>query len=187
MPSRNKVKIQRDGGIYHVYNRGVNAENIFFDNNDYIIFKQLLRFYLLRNEDLINKGKIFSDKIRLHAYTLLPNHFHMCVEQVHKYDMSRFMQSLMGSFVTRINIRHNRIGHLFQDVYKAGLIESDNAYLKTIMYIHNNALEFASKPWEYKHTDISEDLGFVYRDKLLSYYGNDMELYRSDLGKVRPR
>ena len=47
MPSKNSIKTYVEGGVYHVYNRGVNKQSIFIDDEDYLYFLTLLERYLI--------------------------------------------------------------------------------------------------------------------------------------------
>src|ERR1043165_3191633 len=51
---------------YHIYNRGVNRENIFIEERNYDLFLKLLEKHLLPVVDLV-------------AYCMLRNHFHLLV------------------------------------------------------------------------------------------------------------
>jgi len=97
MASRNERKIYIKGGIYHIYNRGVNKAEIFHNEQDYRYFEESFPMYLLTKSDLLsylgnhhysadkiahtlaraNKLKNYSSQIDLLAYCLMPNHFHI--------------------------------------------------------------------------------------------------------------
>ena len=55
-----------EGQFYHIYNRGNNKENIFFNENNYNYFLKKYDFY-------------FLDYLDIYCYCLLPNHFHLLV------------------------------------------------------------------------------------------------------------
>jgi len=55
-----------EGNFYHIYNRGNNRENIFFEENNY--------YYFLEKYD-----KYLTNYLETFAYCLLPNHFHLLV------------------------------------------------------------------------------------------------------------
>jgi len=56
MPGRNVIKTYLENGIYHIYNRGVNKNLIFQDEQDYAVFLSYLKQYLLpKNEDQLMK------------------------------------------------------------------------------------------------------------------------------------
>lgn len=68
------------GGIYHIINRGNMRMKVFDDNEDYEYFLQLLQ-----------EGKK-KEKIEIHAYCLMPNHFHLLLVPQQEKSLSRFMQ-----------------------------------------------------------------------------------------------
>lgn len=154
MPQRNTVKHYLEGGIYHVYNRGVDKRIIFVDDQDYRVFLHLLKYYLgpqnmthplgglstgviLRPRPLAWLGQ----EVELLAYCLMPNHFHLLVRQVTKDGMAKLLRRIMTTYVMYFNRRHLREGHLFQGVYKAARVISDEYLLHISLYIHLNPLE----------------------------------------------
>lgn len=157
MPGKNVVRVFEEGGYYHVYNRGVEKRTIFEDAVDYKKFIAFLKFYLVEQalQDLqgptLKKDKVnlpppsrrannFANEIDLHAYCLMPNHFHLFVRQNGEYSISSFMQSLITKYVIYFNKRHRRVGSLFQGKYRAVRIESEAQFTYLSKYIHRNPL-----------------------------------------------
>lgn len=161
MPSRNSLKIYSDSSYYHIYNRGVEKRIIFTDDLDYGVFLRYLKEYLLpkdekslqeqlANPDISYKEKDrllrllrlnnFNEEITLIAYCLMPNHFHLLVKQKSAGSIDRFMNSLGTRYTMHFNKRHKRVGALYQDVYKAVLIKTDEQFLHLTSYIHRNPL-----------------------------------------------
>ncbi len=75
----------------------------------------------------------------MHAYCLLPNHFHLVIETPQP-TLVAGMKWLLGTYTARFNRRHRRFGHLFSGRYKALVVEgSGDGYLKTVCdYVHLN-------------------------------------------------
>ncbi|HWP60706.1 MAG TPA: transposase [Candidatus Acidoferrales bacterium] len=73
----------------------------------------------------------------LHAYVLMPNHFHLLAEQ-EEFPLSRFMQVLLTSYARWYNRRYRQIGHLFQSRYRAILCDKESYLLELSRYIHLN-------------------------------------------------
>ncbi len=160
MPSKNTIKTYVDNGFYHIYNRGVEKRVIFTDKLDESVFLKYLKEYLSPrdNETLVNtinnpsssakeknaalqllKLNNFSDEIDLLAYCLMNNHFHLLVKQKHSRTMEKFMRSLCTRYVQYFNKRNKgRVGSLFQDTYKAVLVETEQQLLHLSRYIHLN-------------------------------------------------
>ena len=66
------------GEIYHIYNRGNNREDIFKEERNYQYFLDRMHHYL-------------DGLITLHAYCLMPNHFHLLAE-IGDYDTDLALQ-----------------------------------------------------------------------------------------------
>lgn len=159
MPSKNSRKTYVSGGFYHIYNRGVEKRNIFEDKQDYGVFLSYLKVYLtpkdidkLQNTlsdskvPWIEKDKVikqlrlnnFSDEIKLLVYCLMPNHFHLLVHQKSADGIDRLMNSLNTRYVVYFNKKHKRVGPLYQGVYKAVLVKTDEQLTHLSAYIHRN-------------------------------------------------
>ncbi len=123
MPRVPRVDIP--GALYHVIDRGNERRNIFRTNHD-------RRDFLQRLSKLACQGAL-----RLFAYCLLDNHFHLLVESTEKR-LGHAMGRLLTGYVVAYNLRHNRIGHLFQGRFRAPLCDSDSYLLELIRYIHLN-------------------------------------------------
>ena len=151
MPSKNTIKTYVEKSYYHIYNRGINKERIFLDAQDYKTFLSYLKLYLspvsLQGDSSQVKAapskqlKNYTDQIKLNAYCLLSNHFHLLVWQDDFDRINFFMRSLATKFSRYFNRKYDRLGPVFQSVYKAVLIESENQLLYLSKYIHRNPLD----------------------------------------------
>ena len=162
MPSKNEVKIYVENGYYHIYNRGVEKRNIFEDKQDCSVLLSYLKTYLLPKntrqlqERLVDpnigykeKDKIikllrlnnFANEITLLAYTLAPNHYHLLIKQKSAYAINKFLNSLITRYSMYFNKKYQRVGPLFQGVYKAVLVETDEQLLHLTRYIHLHFFE----------------------------------------------
>jgi len=160
MPARNRIKIYNEDSYYHLYNRGVDKRAIFTDEQDYGVFLSYLKIYLLPKDleglyALIANPKAspqqkhqahrilllnnFSGDIDLVAYNLMPNHFHFLIHQQSADAIDKFMNSLGTRYAMYFNKRHHRVGTLFQDLYKAVAVTSDEQLLHLSRYIHRNS------------------------------------------------
>ena len=122
-----KLRVQYPGAIYHVMNRGDRREPIFKDDKDRLLFLEGL------GEACEKTGWV------IHAWCLMPNHFHMVIETP-QANLVAGMKWLLGTYTGRFNRRHKEFGHLFSGRYKALIVEgSGNGYLKTVCdYVHLN-------------------------------------------------
>lgn len=151
MPAKNSLKDYIENGYYHLYNRGVAKNNIFVDQQDYAVLLSYLKEYLsppiaLTPEQIIQSGSPyqrnnFYEEIRLLAYCLMPNHFHLLLHQNEPRSIETFMRSVFVRYSGYFNKRHDRVGHVFQDVYKGVLIKNDEHLWWLSRYIHRNSLE----------------------------------------------
>lgn len=184
MPAKNALKTYAESSYYHIYNRGVNKGLIFPDNHDYKTFLFYLKIYLspakLQGEYLkvppSHKLKNYSDQIKLFAYCLMPNHFHLLIRQANAYDINFFMRSLTSKYAMYFNRKYKRVGPLFQGVYKAVLVESEQQLLYLTKYIHRNPIDILPS-------------GRVLEGYKYSTYGNYLNLFNQgwinkiDIGK----
>lgn len=145
MPYRN-LKFE-NLAFYHIYNRGVDKQRIFKTKRDYERFLQTLIYYQFsgpkpkfsnqkryKAKDFLNNSKITN----LICYCLMPNHFHLLVQQIEEGGIQEFMGKLANSFTKYFNTKHNRVGPLLQGEFKAILIETDEQLLHVSRYIHLN-------------------------------------------------
>lgn len=159
MPSKNRIKEFGAGEFYHVYNRGVEKRSIFLDRQDYLVFMNLLKKYLLPVEmmDINNRRANYFEKIELNAFCLMPNHFHFLLRQHSDRDVTQFMRSLISSYVAYFNRRHNRVGSLFQDIYKAVRIESNEQLYQVVQYIHLNPINLVENASDYPYSSFGNE------------------------------
>lgn len=145
MPSRNVVKEFAPGQYYHIYNRGVAKQPIFFDSQDKNVFLKILRRHLDPNDESTkNDGapyRKFNSDLELLSFCLMGNHFHFLIytlENGESRNVSVFMQSVLTAYSMYFNKRYKRVGTLFQGVFKASHIVSESYLVHITRYIHLN-------------------------------------------------
>lgn len=126
------VRYFQKGSYYHVYNRGNRKQNIFISPRDYERFLKRMKEY--KNE--------FN--ITILGYCLMPNHFHFLLRQDTDIPLTSFMLRLGTSYAKYFNIKYDQVGSLFQDRFKAKLVETDEYLLQLSRYIHRNPIEIPS-------------------------------------------
>ena len=72
------------------------------------------------------------------AYCLMPNHFHFLLKQNVENGIPIFISNITNSYSKYFNTRHQRVGSLFQGIFKAVLVEIDEQLLHLSRYIHLN-------------------------------------------------
>ena len=122
------IRIAFPGAWYHVMNRGRRSENIYLDKLDYKAFVELLQ----ETSDAWN--------IRIAAYCLMPNHYHMLV-YTPEGNISRAMRHINGVYTQRFNRRHHLDGQLFRGRYKSIIVNGDSYLLQLVRYIHRNPIK----------------------------------------------
>lgn len=118
-------RIQYDGALYHVINRGNYRRDVFESSGAAFAFEGVL------SETCLRHGW------RVHAYAIMRNHFHLALE-TQQPNLVEGMHWLQGTFAARFNRFREEQGHLFQGRYKALLIEDAAALLRVVHYIHLN-------------------------------------------------
>jgi len=119
------LRMQIAGGRYHVTARGNEQRDIFRHDRDRFHFLELLAEWPAR----------FG--VRLHAYVLMDNHYHLVVETPEP-NLSRALHWLNVSYTTWYNRRHQRRGHLLQGRFKALLLEDQKHLQNVARYVHLN-------------------------------------------------
>ena len=122
-----KLRVEYEGAVYHVLNRGDRREAIFLDDED----RQ--RFIATLGEACAKTGW------QVHALCLMPNHFHLVVETPQR-NLVVGMKWFLGTYTGRFNRRHKFFGHLFSGRYKALIVDgSGTGYFKMVCdYVHLN-------------------------------------------------
>jgi len=121
------LRLEFPNALYHVTSRGDRRENIYEDDEDRIIFLNIL-------------GKVVTDYNWLcHGYCLMSNHYHLIIETLDS-NLSKGMRQLNGVYTQATNRRHNRAGHLFQGRYKAILVDKESYLLELARYVVLNPL-----------------------------------------------
>ena len=187
--------------IFHIYNRGNNKEKIFFDEQDYKAFLFRLGLCLGFTEEEINKEKLIAmpysriritdtDKkdFKLHVFCLMPNHFHLLIEQIGDIPISKLISKLCTSYAKYINKKYKRVGHVFQDQFKAVLIKDNPQLMWTLTYIHMNPVKdyLVKHPEEYKWSSYNDfafnrNLVIVNKELLTKTFGDQKSFIKETL------
>lgn len=174
MPSKNIVKEYKENSYYHIYNRGVAKGEVFLEDEDYKVFISYLKIYLsplaLQEETLkvppSRRLKNYSENIKLNAYCLMPNHFHLLIHQTDANAINFFMRSLGIKYAMYFNRKYKRVGTLFQAAYKAVMINDENHLLYLTKYIHRNPSTSRRDLEGYKYSSYGNYLGLFQQDWL---------------------
>ncbi len=159
------------GKFYHVFNRGNNRENLFYNNGNY-------EYFLVRYDHFL------YDFAKTYAFCLLPNHFHLLIRVKEKEEISRSPEGksitfgkgdtfkmkngktstisklisskfrfFFTSYSMSINKQEKRTGSLFQKSFKRLVVDSPKYFANLVHYIHANPQlhdicdDFRQYPW----------------------------------------
>ena len=187
------------GEIYHIFNRSNAEEHIFQDKREHKRFQNLLNYYRFENHSqrfssyaklsIENQFKYISniqennrERISIHAFCVLSNHYHLLLRQEIDNGISDFISHIQNAYAKYIDVKRNRIGSVFQCMYKAVRIESEEQLLHTHRYIHLNPstsqivktdTELFKYPWSSLSTFIGiTNYNFIHTELIASLFSS---------------
>lgn len=164
---------------YHIYNRGINRENIFFDERNYWHFLDLYEKYIHPIADTF-------------AYCLLKNHFHLLVRIKSEEELQRISKTpnypidlvpsrrfadFFNAYAKSINQAYGRTGNLFQHPFGRVPIVSNPQFSQVIAYIHQNPQKHGLvddfREWKFSSYSafLSENPTHLQRTLVLDWFG----------------
>ena len=138
-----------DGSYYHLYNRGINRERIFFGQQNWDYFIRQIRFYFQ------------SNLVDILAYCLMPTHYHFLI-QLHTNNFAdEVMQPFSLSYTKAINKQQQRVGPLFQGRFQSVCVDSSVYLLYLSRYIHLNPVRanLVNKPADWIYSSYRDYIG----------------------------
>jgi putative transposase len=178
-----------EGSYFHIYNRGVNGEDIFKEQRNYYYFLQQYNLYC-------------SDMLETFAYALLKNHFHLLVyvkenilvpknngQGMVQLNASKQLSHFFNSYAQAVNKANNRTGPLFESPFERKLIDDDNYLTSMIYYCHYNAKLHGFvknfKDWEFSsyHAILKNNNSFLASQKVLDWFGGVVEFEKVHGGR----
>jgi len=152
--------------IVHTLSRGVDKRKIFLDKQDYLRFiHDLFEFNdatrannVAYHFDILSRRIVRSDNrsrssaprkllVRLHAFCLMPNHYHLLLSRITEGGVSRFMRKINVGYAKYFNQKYERKGTLFEGRYKSVSIANEQHLLHIPYYIHLNPLDLVAPEW----------------------------------------
>ena len=115
-------RIDYPGSLHHIIIRGIDRNNIFETKED--------------KEDFLKRFEIVltNTETPCYAYALMSNHFHLLLK-TGPTPISKVMQSLLTGYALSYNLRHDRVGKLYQNRFKSILEVKEDA-LYNMLYIN---------------------------------------------------
>jgi REP element-mobilizing transposase RayT len=166
------------GKFYHIYNRGINSDTLFKENNNYDYFLSLYDFHI-------------SPIVETYAWCLMKNHFHFLVrikevEEIaveKKILPSQSFSNLFNAYTKAFNKSYNRHGALFERPFRRKEINFDKYFQNMIVYIHNNPVKHnicdhpLAYPWSSYITCLSEKPKRLLRKEVIELF-DDIENFK---------
>ena len=100
--------------MYHITSRGNRRSDLFKDEEDYLIYLQVLKEAI----------EYYNNSYDLIAYTLMTNHVHLQIKTKDNY-IWHLMSRINKNYARSFNNNYNYIGHVFQYSYNGVLIKND--------------------------------------------------------------
>jgi putative transposase len=124
------ARVAPGGMVFHVLNRGMARMPLFKKAAEFQAFETVI-------SDTLSEAPM-----RICAYTLMPNHWHLLLWPKRDGDLARFMQRLTITHVRRWQeCRHHvGLGHVYQGRYKSFPVESNEHFRTVARYVERNAL-----------------------------------------------
>ena len=122
------LRSYHDDAVLHVVNRGNDRRRLFANDRDYATFIGLLTWAQDRAA------------LRVLAYALMPNHWHLVVWPRSPSELSQFMRDVTGAHaaILRTESGTKGAGHVYQDRYHAFVVDSEVRYYRTLRYVESN-------------------------------------------------
>ena len=152
----------------HVIQRGHNRQAAFYSNEDRCVYLACL------NEAARKYGCL------IHAYVLMTNHVHLLATPRETLALSCMMQHLGRCYVRYLNDRYERSGTLWEDRFKASLVDTELYLMRCCMYIELNPVRarIALRPEDYLWSS-HRSLAFGAHDALVTPHAEYDRLGRS--------
>ncbi len=182
-----RIKFENDI-FYHIYNRGLDKQNLFIDENDYLRF--LCGIYYFNDVDFVPDNIVSKERLQgqtlekspnrkelidLMCWCLMQNHYHLILRQKIANGITKFMRRIGTGYTMYINAKYEHSGHIFQGPFKAKPV-NNNEYLQHLTrYIHLNPLDIHDSNWKEdgaKNAESSKKFVLKYKWSSLHNYLN---------------
>jgi REP element-mobilizing transposase RayT len=176
---------------YHIYNKGVNGINLFYNSDNYLYFLRLYEKYIDPVTDT-------------YAWCLLGNHFHLLVrikeaeevvggedltgfgnlsglegaEKEERYSLwvSKRFSNLFNAYAKALNKQQGRQGTLFERPFRRKRVSSEDYFRQLVVYIHSNPVRhgftdnYKDYPWSSYGSLVSTKTTKLQRDEVLGWF-----------------
>mgnify|MGYP000353068509 FL=1 len=121
-----QARIVVPGQTLHITHQGNMQQDVFNNDQDHQRFIE----GLVASRD--------QSGCSLHAYVLMPNHYHLLLTPPTGNALSEFMQSIGRRYVRYFNKEYQRSGTLWEGRYKSSLVDSEAYLLQCYRYIEDH-------------------------------------------------
>lgn len=124
------ARVAPGGMVFHVLNRANNRDSIFEQDEDYLAFLRVMEATLQKKP------------MRILAFCLMPNHWHLLLWPERDGELGAFMQALTTTHVRRWRLNRQSVGdgHVYQGTYKSFPVQDDDHFHTVCRYVERNAL-----------------------------------------------
>lgn len=164
-----QARVEYQGAIYHVIQRGNNRENVFES-------PEKKNFFI----SLLNKT-VAVDGIELYAYVVMGNHYHLAMRTSGE-TLSKVMHRINTIYSMYYNREMKRTGHVFQGRYKAIPVLDERYLISLVKYIHLNPVragickDLRDYPWSGERCYRTGEPGIIEIGLLLDILSNDRRM-----------
>jgi REP element-mobilizing transposase RayT len=192
----------QEGMFYHIYNKGINGANLFYEERNYGYFLQKYAHYM-------------ADVVDTYAYCLLKNHFHLLIRVKENFQVttsknltgledlsglksesdlsglkkenglhhpdriiSKRFADLFNAYTKSINKTYNRTGSLFETPFKRIAVEDSSYFTRLVWYIHSNPQKhgfvenFRDYPHSSYHSFLVDKPTRLAKHQVMEWFGN---------------
>jgi REP element-mobilizing transposase RayT len=132
-----QIRKKSGTGIYHVMLRGINRQDIFEDNEDYMQMISILKGKTERRDE---QGLLLMSYCTFYAYCLMSNHIHLLIQE-REENISDVVKRVGVTYAHYFNKKYGRSGHLFQDRFRSEPVDSIEYFVTLLRYIHQNPVK----------------------------------------------
>jgi len=143
-----KLRVPSPSGIYHVMLRGINRDDIFLDDIDFLKMEKILRS-LAKPVD--KEGNPKPPICKIFAYCLMTNHIHLLIAELDE-SISDTIKRLGVAYASYFNKRRGRSGPLFEGRFRSEPVDEADYFITLLHYIHYNPVKagMVKRPGWYK-------------------------------------
>ena len=206
MPYRKTPIVKNE--VYHVFNRSIAKQPIFLNVRDYQRAFEVFKFYqysrpLLRysffnrlpkaqREQFLKQLESTNKIVEIICFCIMPNHFHFLIRGLTETGIKEFISNFQNSYAKYFNIKNDRTGSLFQPMFKAVRIESDEQLIHVSRYIHLNPVtsylietrDLNEYPWSSYAQYLGNAKSFIKKDIILNFFKSPEDYEKFVLDQV---